>query len=114
MACVTSTYPCPDGRVRSLQSLAAHVKLLLDSPEHLWRLIEAKKYSQAAWLFLLARVVYRGLSMDDVEEEEWPDIDVMARAVFDSLWFAHIDSRAGAVPSDSTSVGDCGPLPFPN
>ncbi|EIN13973.1 hypothetical protein PUNSTDRAFT_58257 [Punctularia strigosozonata HHB-11173 SS5] len=66
-----------DVRVDSLQSLAAHVKLLLDSPEHLWRLIESKKYFQATWLFLLARVAYRGLSTDDMEEEGWPDTDVM-------------------------------------
>jgi predicted hydrolase (HD superfamily) len=44
--------------------------LLLDAPEHLWRLIERKKYFQAAWLFLLARVVHRALVRDNEEDEE--------------------------------------------
>lgn len=46
------------------------MKLLLDAPEHLWRLIERKKYYPAAWLFLLARVVHRALVRDDDDQEE--------------------------------------------
>nr|BAH22605.1 hypothetical protein UP8 [Pholiota nameko] len=45
-----------DRHLVALQVLSAHMKLLLDAPEHLWRLIERKKYLQAAWLFLLSRV----------------------------------------------------------
>jgi conserved oligomeric Golgi complex subunit 1 len=59
-----------DSQLRALQSLAAHVKLLLDAPEHLWRLLEHKKYLHASWLFMLARVVHRSLANDDPSEEE--------------------------------------------
>ena len=45
------------------------MKLLLDAPEHLWRLIERKKFFQAAWLFLLARVVHRALVREDEQDE---------------------------------------------
>lgn len=45
------------------------MKLLLDAPEHLWRLIERKEYFRAAWLFLLARVVHRALMQDDADED---------------------------------------------
>lgn len=58
------------------------MKLLLDAPEHLWRLIEKKKYYAAAWLFLLARVVHRALIRDDEQDEEaWSSqgIDVLVR-----------------------------------
>lgn len=69
-----------DTHLRTLQLLSAHMKLLLDAPEHLWRLIERKKYFPAAWLFLLARVVYRALVRDDEQDEEtWSSqgIDVL-------------------------------------
>ena len=58
-----------DSNLQTFQSLGAHMKLLLDSPEHLWRLIERKEYFRAAWLFLLARVVYRALMHDDAEDD---------------------------------------------
>ncbi|KAF8078884.1 Vps51/Vps67 domain-containing protein [Lyophyllum atratum] len=58
-----------DAHLHTLQLLSAHMKLLLDAPEHLWRLIERKKYFPAAWLFLLARVVHRGLVRDDEQDE---------------------------------------------
>lgn len=45
------------------------MKLLLDAPEHLWRLIERKEYFRAAWLFLLARVVHHALIHDDADED---------------------------------------------
>ncbi|OBZ79452.1 hypothetical protein A0H81_01207 [Grifola frondosa] len=59
-----------DKHLYALQSLSAHTKLLLDAPEHLWRLMERKMYLHAAWLFLLARVVHRALSRED-EEQSW-------------------------------------------
>ena len=46
------------------------MKLLLDTPEHLWRLIERKHYYSAAWLFLLARVVHRAL-ISEQDDETW-------------------------------------------
>lgn len=63
-----------------LQVLSEHIKLLLDAPEHLWRSIEREKYFQAAWLFLLARVVHRALIRDDAQDDEsWTQygIDVL-------------------------------------
>lgn len=71
-----------DRYLQTLQLLSAHIKLLLDTPEHLWRLIERKKYFQAAWLFLLARVAHRALVRDDDQDDEgWGNqgIDVMVR-----------------------------------
>ncbi|TFY70549.1 hypothetical protein EVG20_g2465 [Dentipellis fragilis] len=59
-----------DSQLKVLQSLAAHMKLLLDTPEHLWRLIEKKKYLHAGWLFLLARVIHRALVREDLEDDE--------------------------------------------
>ncbi|EPQ60419.1 hypothetical protein GLOTRDRAFT_31166 [Gloeophyllum trabeum ATCC 11539] len=59
-----------DAQLQSLQSLSTHIKLLLDAPEHIWRLLERKQYLKAAWLFLLARVVHRALSNDDADNKE--------------------------------------------
>ncbi|KAI0278117.1 hypothetical protein BGY98DRAFT_1089631 [Russula aff. rugulosa BPL654] len=59
-----------DTQLRILQSVAAHVKLLLDTPEHIWRLLEKKKYLHAGWLFLLARIVYQELVRDGAEDED--------------------------------------------
>jgi hypothetical protein len=44
------------------------MKLLLDAPEHLWRLIERREYYRATWLFLLSRGVHRALTHDDATE----------------------------------------------
>lgn len=70
----------PDAHLKTLQILSAHLKLLLDSPEHLWRWLEKKQFLHAAWLFLLARTVYRKLSKspddDESEEEEAESGDV--------------------------------------
>ena len=71
-----------DRHLYTLQVLSAHIKLLLDAPEHLWRLIERKKYFHAAWLFLLARVVHRALVRnDDADEQSWVSegVDVLVR-----------------------------------
>ncbi|RPD55909.1 hypothetical protein L227DRAFT_509454 [Lentinus tigrinus ALCF2SS1-6] len=67
-----------DKHLHALQSLSAHMKLLLDAPEHLWRLMEKKAYLKAAWLFLLARVVHRALSQEE-DDQSWQayGIDVM-------------------------------------
>ena len=74
-----------DRHLYTLQVLSAHMKILLDAPEHLWRLIERKKYLPAAWLFLLARVVYQALVRnDDTDEQSWINegIDVLVRVSF--------------------------------
>ncbi|KAF8516129.1 hypothetical protein BU17DRAFT_67552 [Hysterangium stoloniferum] len=60
-----------DAHLKALQSLSAHIKLLLDAPEHMWRLLEKKHFLQAAWLFLLTRVVHRALVAEDPEEAVW-------------------------------------------
>ncbi|KIM47756.1 hypothetical protein M413DRAFT_439424 [Hebeloma cylindrosporum] len=70
-----------DRHLYTLQVLSAHMKLLLDAPEHLWRLIERKKYLQAAWLFMLARVVHKSLIRNEEQDEQsWVNegIDVSA------------------------------------
>lgn len=76
------TYTQTDKHLQTLQSLAAHLKILLDAPEHLWRLIERKMYLHAAWLFLLARVVQQSLLREDADEDlQWRayNIDVAVR-----------------------------------
>lgn len=74
-----------DRLLNSLQMLSAHIKLLLDAPEHLWRLIERKGYLQAAWLFLLSRVIYRALVSQDENQQSWTEagLDVEVCIVFD-------------------------------
>lgn len=75
-----------DRHLRTLQVLSAHIKLLLDAPEHLWRLIERKKYLPAAWLFLLSRVVYRALvRSDEHDEETWNNLGVDVLVRYNSL-----------------------------
>ena len=60
-----------DGQLDILQSLSAHLKLLMDVPEQLWRLLERHEYLHASWLFLVSRVVYRNLAnSEDVEEDD--------------------------------------------
>ncbi|KAG1783507.1 hypothetical protein EV702DRAFT_1194 [Suillus placidus] len=66
----TSSVGKEDSHLQTLQVLSAHIKLLLDAPEHLWRLIEREKYFHATWLFMLARVVHRALSRDDDQDED--------------------------------------------
>jgi len=74
-----------DSHLQTLQVLSAHIKLLLDAPEHLWRLIEQEKYFHATWLFMLARVVHRALSRDDdlQDESSWLNqgIDVSVKSL---------------------------------
>ncbi|KAJ3808296.1 hypothetical protein F5876DRAFT_78879 [Lentinula aff. lateritia] len=68
-----------DLHLQALQVLAAHVKLLLDVPEHLWRILEKKKYLSAAWLYLLSRVVHRALVREEQDHEAWRNqgIDIL-------------------------------------
>ncbi|KAF8641192.1 hypothetical protein AX17_000827 [Amanita inopinata Kibby_2008] len=70
-----------DTCLHALQQLAAHIKLLIDAPENLWRLIEQKKYFLATWLFLLVRLVHRALVRDDEEGGIWKSqgIDVLSQ-----------------------------------
>ncbi|KAF7339319.1 hypothetical protein MSAN_02145500 [Mycena sanguinolenta] len=63
----TSVHGGGDAHLYTLQLLSAHLKLLLDAPEYLWRLIERKKYFTAAWLFRLAGEVH--LALDDQQDE---------------------------------------------
>jgi conserved oligomeric Golgi complex subunit 1 len=72
--------PKKDVQLKTLQSLAAHMKLLLDCPEQFWRLLEAREYLDAAWLFLVARVVHHSL-VDEDEDDVWTDqgIDVLVQ-----------------------------------
>ncbi|KAF8216035.1 hypothetical protein K438DRAFT_1799963 [Mycena galopus ATCC 62051] len=63
----TSVHGGGDAHLHTLQLLSAHLKLLLDAPEYLWRLIERKKYFTAAWLFRLAGEVH--LALDDQQDE---------------------------------------------
>ncbi|CAK5280282.1 unnamed protein product [Mycena citricolor] len=96
-----SSYRGGDGHLHTLQLLAAHMKLLLDAPEYLWRLMERKRYFTAAWLFLLALVVHHALvRSDDQDEDSWQSqgIDVLVRAI----------------PTCSTSMGSYPPIPFSN
>lgn len=74
----TSRLTLVDSQLKSLQTLAAHLKLLLDAPEHFWKLVEKKKYLDAAWLLSVARMVYRSL-LEDEEEGVWANqgIDVL-------------------------------------
>jgi hypothetical protein len=85
-----------DTQLRILQSVAAHIKLLLDTPEHIWRLLEKKKYLYAGWLFLLARIIYQALMRTDTDDEE---DDWRAQGIDVSV--------CGAVYSSSVQVLTC-------
>ncbi|KLO20641.1 hypothetical protein SCHPADRAFT_897903 [Schizopora paradoxa] len=61
-----------DDQLHALQCIAAHVKLLIDASEHLWRFLERRRYLHAAWLFLLCRVVHRSLvRADEDNSQSW-------------------------------------------
>ncbi len=71
-----------EDQLQALQCLAAHVKLLIDASEHLWRFLERRRYLHATWLFLLCRVVYRSLvRVDEDNIKSWMNqgINVMVR-----------------------------------
>ena len=100
-----------DTQLRILQSVAAHMKLLLDTPEHIWRLLEKKKYLHAGWLFLLARIIYQALVRTDTEDEEddWraQGIDVpVCNAVYSSS-VQVLTVVTGAISSSPAAMGHC-------
>ena len=100
-----------DTQLRILQSVAAHMKLLLDTPEHIWRLLEKKKYLHAGWLFLLARIIYQALVRTDTEDEEddWraQGIDVPVCNAVHSLSVRVLTVATGAISSSSAAMGYC-------
>lgn len=57
------------------------MKLLLDCPEHFWKLLERKQYLDAGWLFLVAKVVYHSL-MDEEDGEGWSDQGIVVLEQF--------------------------------
>ncbi len=61
---------CLDSTLQAFQSIASHLKLLLDAPEHIWRLLERKAFLEAAWLFLLCRLVHRALVSDEAHLQD--------------------------------------------
>ncbi|KAJ4485835.1 hypothetical protein J3R30DRAFT_3283663 [Lentinula aciculospora] len=65
-----------DVHLQALQVLAAHIKLLLDVPEHIWKMLEKKKYLSATWLYLLSRVVHRALVREEQDEEAWRNLSI--------------------------------------
>ena len=96
-----------DTHLHTLQQLAAHIKLLIDAPENLWRLIERKKYFPATWLFLLVRVVHKTLvRVNEDEEGIWrrQGVDVLVspellirRKGFDNWLLVRISSNSAPV-----------------
>lgn len=106
---LTDSVSLKDSHLRVLQSLAAHMKLLLDTPEHLWRLLERKKYLYAGWLFLLARVIHRALVREDLEDEDdWKvhGIDVLVCSILSCFHRWPLTVCAGAISACTASVGD--------
>ena len=90
------------------------MKLLLDAPEYLWRLIERKKYMHASWLFLLSRVAHRGLvSQDEMDDQSWRSegIDVLVSRDILIPPFNSVLTVVGRVPSSTTSMGCYIPIP---
>ncbi|KAG5650993.1 hypothetical protein H0H81_010293 [Sphagnurus paluster] len=100
-----------DAHLHTLQLLSAHMKLLLDAPEHLWRLIERKQYLSAAWLFLLARVVHRALVRDDEQEEgTWSSqgVDVLEEfPLVQRQWEAVSQFRSQIIHKATLSLREC-------
>lgn len=91
------------------------MKLLLDAPEHLWRLLERNKYFPAAWLFLLARVVHRALVRDDDDQEEtWSrqGIDVLVLTSGFLCLYPLTQFVTGTVSSCPATMGGSIPVPF--
>ncbi|KAG7099596.1 hypothetical protein E1B28_001426 [Marasmius oreades] len=81
-----------DTHLSSLQVLSAHIKLLLDAPEHLWRLMEKKRYFTAAWLYLLSRVAHRALIREDEETWSAQGIDVLDQFPLVQRQWEHVSS----------------------
>jgi hypothetical protein len=90
-----------------MQSLSAHIRLLLDTPEHLWRLLEQKKFLHASWLFLLARVVHRSLANNDADDDDGLHTQGLDILVHTHLWHYEtaLTSFAGAISYRSEAMG---------
>jgi hypothetical protein len=101
-----------------LQSLSAHLKLLLDAPEQLWRLLEKHNYLHAAWLFLISRVVYRSLTQGESQDDEdaelsWAKsgIDVSVRVDLAFTQGLSFIRHVGTIPTSPTPMGHNKPVP---
>lgn len=106
-----------DRHLYTLQVLSAHMKLLLDAPEHLWRLIERKKYLQAAWLFLLARVVHKSLIRNEEQDEQsWVNegINVLVSQIRHAQSFVFSCSSIGRISISTTTMGSSLTIPIPD
>ena len=80
-----------EANLSSPYTLATLVKLLLDSPEHVWRAIEQDDFLSAARLEGLGRVVYRELvaAKNDPEEDEDAASEILVRrfeSSYDMSW----------------------------
>lgn len=89
------------------------MKLLLDAPEHLWRLIERKEYYRATWLFLLSRGVHRALTHDDaMEGPSWTTKGISIAVYWPPS--ANLEARfttfTGPVSSRTATVGNGCPV----
>jgi hypothetical protein len=82
---------------------------LLDTPEHLWRLIERKNYLHAAWLFLLSRVAHRTLTTHDEDEQSWAEEGLEVEVSQIALILQLIITLAlDGLSTSATAVGGCG------
>jgi hypothetical protein len=49
----------------------------MDTPEHIWRLLESKRCLDAAWLYLICKLVYRSLlSAEEIDEKIVNSVDI--------------------------------------
>ncbi|PFH49700.1 hypothetical protein AMATHDRAFT_147119 [Amanita thiersii Skay4041] len=101
-----------DTHLHVLQQLTAHIKVLLDAPEHLWRLIEGGNYLTATWLFLLTRVVHKALVRNnDQDEGVWKSqgIDVMSEfPLVQRQWDVISQFRSQIIHKATLSLRDSG------
>lgn len=108
----------PESDLSVLQSLSAHLKLLLDAPEQLWRLLERHNYLHAAWLFLISRVVYRSLMRDESKDEYDSDVSWEKSGIDVSVSILDLlalnknlrMSLSGTIPSCPATVGHDQPV----
>lgn len=91
------------------------MKLLLDAPEYLWRLIEKKRYLTATWLFLLSRSVYRSLEREE-DKERWlsQGLDVLVCILVLVRTYESQTAPPGTIPSNPEAMGLHLPLPRSN
>lgn len=103
-----------DGSVITEQlPAAAAVKLLLDAPEAIYRLLSSRAYLQAAFLWLLARTVkeYMLSPQDGSQDEAYNQVCIHKR-ISRFGWLTacvHIDLYA----ISAEAMGDVGPAPRP-